>query len=136
MDRRERLKWDDEDKRDKERLKSFLLLIQQHKQHNEDKHFQELRQVTVALNVTLSTTETFNSANVHSSQSKKESSTETEKTGLLYPDENRASFSDASDGPEEDDDKKSIKEDKQKDVNSRLLQQWSNAEAQRQFNEK
>jgi hypothetical protein len=86
--------------------------------------------VSVALNVTFPTTSTFSSANVHSSQSKKESSTEAEKTGLLYPNENRASFSDASDGPEEDDDKKSIKEDKQKDVKSRLLQQWSNAEAQ------
>ena len=136
MDRRERLKWDDEDKRDKERLKSFLLLIQQHKQHNEDKHFQELRQVAIALNVTLSTTEPFNSTSVHSSQSKKESSAKTGKSCLLYPDENRASFSDASDGPEEDDDKKRIKEDKQKDVKSRLLQQWSNQEAQRQFNEK
>jgi hypothetical protein len=66
--------------------------------------------VTVALNVTLSTTEPFNSTSVHSSQSKKESSTETVKSCLLYPDENRASFSDASDGPEEDDDKKRIKE--------------------------
>ena len=48
---------------------------------------------------------------------------ETGKSCLLYPDENRASFSDASDGPEEDDDKKRKKEDKQEDVKSRLLQQ-------------
>ena len=90
----------------------------------------------VALYNTFSTTEPFSSTAVHSSQSKKESSTETGKPCLLYLDENRASFSDASDGPEEDDDKKRMKEDKQKDVNFRLIQQWSNAEAQRQFSEK
>ena len=125
-----------EREKDAERLKSVHLLIQQQIQHNKDKHYQELEQVMVALYVTFGTTEPFNSTSVHSSQSKKESSTETEKSGLLYPDENRASFSDASDGPKEDDDKKRIKEDKQKDVNFRLIQQWSNAEAQRQFNEK
>ena len=79
--------------------------------------------MSVALNVTFPTTAPFSSSKVHSSQSRKESSTETEKSGLLYPDENRASFSDASDGPEEDDDKKMKKEDKQEDVKSRLPQQ-------------
>jgi hypothetical protein len=74
--------------------------------------------VSVALNVTFPTTASFSSSKVHSSQSKKESSTETGKSCLLYPDENRASLSDAS---EEDDDKKRIKEDKQKDVESRVL---------------
>ena len=140
LDRKEKERLDDlhrrEREKDAERLKSVHLLIQQQIQHNKDKHYQELEQVMVALYVTFGTTEPFNSTSVHSSQSKKESSTETEKSGLLYPDENRASFSDASDGPEEDDDKKRIKEDKQKDVNFRLIQQWSNAEAQRQFNEK
>ena len=77
--------------------------------------------MSVALNVTFPTTASFSSSKVHSSQSKKESSTETGKSFLLYPDENRASLSDASDGPEEDDDKKRIKEDKQKDVESRVL---------------
>ena len=138
--RKEKERLDDlhrrEREKDAERLKSVHLLIQQQIQHNKDKHYQELEQVMIALYVTFGTTEPFNSTSVHSPQSKKESSTETEKTGLLYPDENRASFSDASDGPEEDDDKKRMKEDKQKDVNFRLIQQWSNAEAQRQFNEK
>jgi hypothetical protein len=138
-DRREKQRLDEADQREKQkdegRHQSFLLIIQQQKQHNKDKHLQELRQVTVALNDKFSTTEPFSSTAVHSSQSKKESSTETGKPCLLYPDENRASFSDASDGPEEDDDKKRIKEDKQKDVKSRLLQQWSNQEAQRQFSE-
>ena len=37
-----------ERQKDEERHQSFLLLIQQKKQHNENKRFQELRQVSVA----------------------------------------------------------------------------------------
>jgi hypothetical protein len=56
-----------ERQKDEERHQSFLLLIQQKKQHNENKRFQELRQVSVALNVTFPTTAPFSSSKVHSS---------------------------------------------------------------------
>ena len=52
------------------------------------------------------TTACASSTKVHTSQSKKESSTETGNTCLLYPNENKASLSNASNGLKEEDDKK------------------------------
>jgi hypothetical protein len=52
------------------------------------------------------TTACASSTNVNTSQSKKESSTETGNTCLLYPNENKASLSNASNGSKEEDDKK------------------------------
>ena len=52
------------------------------------------------------TTACASSTKVYTSQSKKESSTETGNTCLLYPNENKASLSNASNGPKEEDDKK------------------------------
>ncbi len=70
------------------------------------------------------TTLCFKSEKKQSSQSKKEPSTETGKPCLLYPDENKASLSDASDGLKEDDDKKMMVEDDVDNSNFDLCLFW------------
>jgi hypothetical protein len=63
------------------------------------------------------TTACASSTKVHTSQSKKKSSTETGNACLHYPDENKALLSNASDGLKEDDDKKMMVKDELNNAN-------------------
>jgi hypothetical protein len=70
------------------------------------------------------TTACASSTKFHTSQSKKKPSTETGNTCILYPDENKASLSDASDGSKEDYDKKMMLEDELNNANFDLSLFW------------
>ena len=63
------------------------------------------------------TTACTSSTRVYTSQSEKESSTETGNACLHYPDENKALLSNASDGLKEDDDKKMMVKDELNNAN-------------------
>ncbi len=70
------------------------------------------------------TTACAGSTTVHISQSKKECSTDTGNTCLLFPDENKASLLNASNGLKEDDDKKMMVEDELSNANFDLSLFW------------
>ena len=70
------------------------------------------------------TTACAGSTTVHTSQSKKECSTETGNTCLLFPDENKVSLLNASNGLKEDDDKKMMVEDELSNANFDLSLFW------------